>query len=326
MRRLRAGGSHEICHLVYAQINFGMAQSKLLPLSEAVAQFVSDGDQVALGTAQETLIPFAAGHEIIRQRKKELTLIGPISDILFDQMIGAGCVSRIRAAWVGNVITGSGYNFRRAVENGRLQVEDHSNLTISQALRAGAMGVPFLPARTALGSSLYQANDGLREMNCPFTGEKLTAVAAINPDVAIIHVQRADEFGNAHCWGNLGVSREACLAARHILITAEEIVPTEVISSDPNRVITPGFKVSAVAHAPWGAHPSPVPGHYNRDHEFFLDYARQSKTAAAFAQWQAQWVDALKTSDDYLALLGAARVAELKIKRRAPTAVADFGY
>jgi glutaconate CoA-transferase subunit A len=303
-----------------------MAQSKLVPLSEAVAQYVNDGDQVALGTAQETLIPFAAGHEIIRQRKKELTLVGPISDILFDQMIGAGCVSRIRAAWVGNVIAGSAYNFRRAVENGRLQVEDHSNLTISQALRAGAMGVPFLPVRTALGSSLYQTNEGLREMNCPFTGARLTAAAAINPDVTIIHVQRSDEFGNAHCWGNLGISREACLAARHILITAEEIVPTEVISSDPNRVITPGFKVRAVAHTPWGAHPSPVPGHYNRDHEFFLDYARESKTPAGFERWQAQWVNTLKTSSDYLALLGEARMAELRIKQHAATAVADFGY
>lgn len=303
-----------------------MPNSKLLPLSEAVDRYVQDGDQVVLGTAQETLIPFAAGQEIIRQRKKELTLIGPISDILFDQMIGAGCVSRIRAAWVGNVITGSGYNFRRAVESGRLLVEDHSNLTISQALRAGAMGVPFLPARTALGSSLFQSNQGLREMNCPFTGEKLTAVAAISPDVAIIHLQRSDEFGNAHCWGNLGISREACLAARHVLITAEEIVPSEVISSDPNRVITPGFKVSAVSHAPWGAHPSPVPGHYNRDHEFFLEYARQSKTQAGFREWQAKWVDGVTTSSDYLALLGEARVSELKIKRQALTAVADFGY
>ncbi len=299
---------------------------KLLPLAEAVAQFVRDGDQVALGTAQETLIPFAAGHEIMRQRKKALTLIGPISDILFDQMIGAGCVSRVRAAWVGNVITGSGYNFRRAIENGRLQVEDHSNLTISQALRAGAMGVPFLPVRSALGSSLYQTNDSLKEMDCPFTGEKLTAVAAINPDVAIVHVQRADKFGNAHNWGNLGISREACLAAKHILITAEEIVPSEVISSDPNRVIIPGFKVSAVAHAPWGAHPSPVPGHYNRDHEFFLDYARQSKTPPEFAQWQSEWIDGLPTSSDYLALLGEARMAELRIKQQALTAIADFGY
>lgn len=303
-----------------------MAKSKYLSLAEAVKQFVPDGSSVALGTAQETLIPFAAGHEIMRQRRKNLTLIGPISDILFDQMVGAGCVARIQAAWVGNVITGNGHNFRRAVESGQLVMEDHSNLTMAMALRAGAMGVPFMPTRTALGSSLYQSNGRLRQMTCPFTGDTLTAVGALNPDVAIIHVQRADEYGNAHSWGNLGITREACLAARHILITAEEIVPPAIISSDPNRVITPGFKVSAVVHAPWGAHPSPVPGHYNRDHSFFLEYARQSKTSEGFARWQAHWVDSAAGSAAYQALLGPERLADLQIKRPAPTAAADYGY
>jgi glutaconate CoA-transferase subunit A len=303
-----------------------MPKSKLLPLPETIAQFVPDGSLVAMGTAQETLIPFAAGHEIIRQRKKSLTLIGPISDILFDQLVGAGCVAKITAAWVGNVITGNGHNFRRAVESGQLEMEDHSNLTLAMALRAGAMGVPFMPTKTALGSDLYRTNGRLLPFTCPFTGEKLTAVRALNPDVTIIHVQRADESGNAHSWGNLGITREACLAARHIVITAEEIVPPEIISSDPNRVITPGFKVSAVVHAPWGAHPSPAPGHYNRDHNFFLDYATQSKTPEAFAHWQAAWVDSVRSSADYQSLLGQERMDGLKIKHKAETAVADYGY
>lgn len=303
-----------------------MAKSKLLSLGEAVDRFVSDSSSVALGTAQETVIPFAAGHEIIRQRKQNLTLIGPISDILYDQLIGAGCVARIRAAWVGNVITGSGYNFRHAVESGMLEMEDHSNLTIAMALRAGAMGVPFMPTRTALGSDLYRTNSSLKTMACPFTGEMLTAVAAINPDVTIIHVQRADEYGNAHCWGNMGITREACLAARRIVITAEEIVPPEVISSDPNRVITPGFRVSAVVHAPWGAHPSPVPGYYNRDHDFFLEYQSQGRTPERFAAWQAQWVDGVRNSEQYQILLGAERMAALGIKHRALSVAADFGY
>ena len=303
-----------------------MTRSKLRPLSSAIAQFVQDGDSVALGTAQETLIPFAAGHEIMRQRKQNLTLIGPISDILFDQLIGAGCVRKIQAAWVGNVITGSGYNFRRAVESGQLEMEDHSNLTVSMALRAGAMGVPFMPVRTALGSDLYRTNGNLREMDCPFTGERLTAAAAINPDVTIIHVQRADEFGNAHSWGNLGITREACLAAQRIFITAEEIVPTEVITSDPNRIITPAFKVNAVVHAPWGAHPSPVPGYYNRDHEAFLAYQRTNKSPDTHTQWQAQWVDGVQSSVDYMALVGEAKMAELRVKVKAETAVADYGY
>jgi glutaconate CoA-transferase subunit A len=303
-----------------------MTQTKLCSLQEAVAQFVQDGDSIALGTAQETLIPFAAGHEIIRQRRQDLTLIGPISDILFDQLIGAGCVRKIRAAWVGNVITGNSYNFRRAVESGQLEMEDHSNLTIAMALRAGAMGVPFMPTWTALGSDLYRTNSNLREMDCPFTGERLTAVAAINPDVTIIHVQRADAYGNAHCWGNLGITREACLAARRILITAEEIVPTEVITSDPNRIITPAFKVNAVVHAPWGAHPAPAPGYYNRDHEAFLAYQETNKTAESQAQWQAQWVDGIHSSEAYMALLGEERMAALRLKVRAETAVADYGY
>jgi glutaconate CoA-transferase subunit A len=262
-----------------------------------------------MGTAQETLIPFAAGHEIIRQRKRALTLIGPISDILFDQLIGAGCVDRVRAAWVGNVITGSSYNFRRAVEQGEVEMEDHSNLTISMALRAGAMGVPFMPARTALGSDLFQTNQNLKIATCPFTGETLTAVAAINPDVALVHVQRADEFGNAHTWGNLGITREACLASQHVIITTEEIVEPQLINGDPNRIVTPG-----------------VPGYYNRDHQAFIDYRESSKSSAAFAHWLATWVDPVTSSDDYLRLLGADRVAGLTITHHVLSGSVDYGY
>lgn len=303
-----------------------MSQPKLLNLAQAIDRFVPNGSSIALGTAQETLIPFAAGHELIRQRKKNLTLIGPISDILFDQLIGAGCVSKIRAAWVGNVITGSSYNFRRAVEQGEIEMEDHSNLTISMALRAGAMGVPFMPARTALGSGLYQTNPSLKTITCPFTGNTLTAVAAINPDVTIIHVQRSDEYGNAHCWGNLGITREACLASRNIILTAEEIVDPDIISSDPNRVITPGFRVSAVVHAPWGGHPSPVPGYYNRDHQAFIDYKETSTTPERFTQWQARWVDNVHSSDDYLKLVGETQVTDLSIKNHVFSEVIDYGY
>ena len=303
-----------------------MPDSKLLSLSDAVERFVPDGASVIMGTALESFIPFAAGAEIMRQRRRDLTLIGPISDILFDQLIGAGCVQRVRAAWAGNVITGSGYNFRRAVESGAVEVEDHSNLTLVMALRAAAMGVPFMPARTALGSDLYRGNAALKTMTCPFTGERLTAVAAIRPDVAIVHVQRADREGNAHAWGNLGVTREACLAAEHVVITAEEIVAHEIITSDPNRVLTPGFRVSAVVHAPWGAHPSPVPGCYNRDHRFFLEYQDASRTPATFAQWRARWIDGIAGADDYLGLLGAERAAALRLRTRAPSAPADFGY
>ena len=303
-----------------------MPTTKLISLSQAITQFVPDGATVVLGVGLESCIPFAAGHEIIRQRKRDLTLIGPISDILFDQLIGAGCARAVRAAWVGNVITGSGYNFRRAVENGDIQIEDHSNLTLALALRAGAMGVPFLPTRTALGSDLFFTNTSLKTITCPFTAEQLTAVSAITPDVTILHVQRADAGGHAHLWGNFGVAREAALASRHIIICAEEIVAAEVIERDPNRVIAPGLRVSAVVHAPWGAHPSPVPGYYNRDHQMFLDYQRDSQTPEVFAKWQAKWVDSAKTSDAYLELLGQERIAELRLKNHARAEAVDYGY
>jgi glutaconate CoA-transferase subunit A len=300
--------------------------TKLISLHEAIARFVPDGGAVVIGAGLESCIPFAAGHEIIRQRKRSLTLVGPISDILFDQLIGAGCVRAVRAAWVGNVITGSGYNFRRAVESGRIEVEDHSNLTLALALRAGAMGVPFLPARTALGSDLFSTNANLKTVTCPFTAERLTAVAAIVPDVAILHVQRADAEGHAHLWGNVGVAREAALASRHVILCAEEIVTPEVINRDPNRVVAPGFRVSAVVHAPWGAHPSPVPGHYNRDHEMFLSYQRESQTPEKFAAWQARWVDGVRNHDDYLALLGEERTARLALKHHVLSEAVDYGY
>ena len=303
-----------------------MPASKLTGLPEAVSSLVPDGSAVALGTAQETLIPFAAGHEIIRQRKRGLTLIGPISDILFDQIIGAGCVNKIRAAWVGNVITGSGYNFRRAVESGHITVEDHSILTLVTALTAGKMGLPFMPTGTALGSDLYRTNPNLKTMVCPFSGRKLTAVRAIQPDVTIIHAQRSDEYGNAHVWGNMGVTREACLAGRSVIVTAEEIVAPEIISSDPNRVVTPGLRVGAVVHVPWGAHPSPVPGYYNRDHRAFLEYRDASRTEEAFRFWLKKWVDDVRVPADYLRLLGEDRLRELALKQHLFSEPVDYGY
>jgi len=299
---------------------------KLMSLADAITEFVPHGSTVVMGTCLEAMIPFAASHEIIRQQKRNLTLVGPISDICFDQLIGAGCVTRIRAAWVGNVITGSGYNFRRAVETGLVDVEDHSNFTLSAALRAGASGMPFLPVRTALGSDLFKSNPGLKTITCPFSGDTLTAVAAITPDVSIIHVQRADISGNAHLWGNLGVTREACLASDKIILTAETIVDTEVITRDPNRVFTPGFRVSAVVHVPWGGHPSPVPGFYNRDHQAFLDYRDASKTPENFGQWRWHWVDNLAGHQAYLEQLGEHRLTRLQLKHHVLSEPVDYGY
>jgi len=243
---------------------------KLLTMREAIAALVPDGAALALGLQLEQMIPFAAGHEIIRQKKRGLTLIGPISDILFDQMIGAACVEKVIAAWVGNVMMGSAYNFRRAVEHDGMKVFNMTNFTIALALQAGAMGVPFLPARTALGSDVTKGNHFFYQIFSPFEPkESLWAVRALTPDVTIVHVQRADAEGNAHCWGNFGVMIEAVRAAKRVIVIAEEIVEPEVIASDPNRTAVPGFLVSAVVECRYGAHPSPVQGYYKRNDAFF---------------------------------------------------------
>src|SRR6266849_2710230 len=224
------------------------ARSKLVSMHKAIAEHVPSGSMVLMGAQLEHMIPFAAGHELIRQGRGDLTLVGPISDILFDQMIGAGCVSRVMTAWIGNVSAGMGYCFRRAVEQKiprALETVDHTNLTIALALHAAAMGVPFLPTYSTLGSDLLKRNGNLREFSSPVNEERLVPVRALRPDVAILHVQRADAAGNAHLWGNLGVAIDGARASRKVLVIAEEIVAPEVIASDPNRTLIPGFLVTA---------------------------------------------------------------------------------
>ncbi len=302
---------------------------KLVSMAEAVERHVPHGAMVLLGAQMEQMIPFAAGHEIIRQGKRDLTLVGPISDILFDQMIGAGCVARVYAAWVGNVSAGLGHCFRRAVEQGvprTMQTIDYSNFTVALALHAAAMGVPFMPTYSTLGSDLMHRNGNLREFNSPVNEEKLIAVRALRPDVSIIHVQRADAQGNAHIWGNLGVAVDGARAARKLIVVAEEIVGPEVIASDPNRTLIPGFLVSAVVHEPWGAHPSPVQGYYGRDHAYFTQYHEQSRAAADYEKWLERWVLGVEGRKAYMELVGASRAGELGVKEHALSAAADFGY
>jgi|SRR5579884_3915101 len=301
--------------------------SKLRPMRDAIAEFVPDGASVAMGLQMEQMIPFAAGHEIIRQRKRNLTLIGPISDILFDQLIGAGCVEKVIAAWVGNVMMGSAYNFRRAVEQDGMKVFNMTNFSIALALQAGAMGVPFLPSKTALGSDTPKGNHFFYQIFSPFAPkETLWAVRALNPDVTIVHVQRADSEGNAHCWGSFGVMIEGVRAAKRVIVTAEEIVAPDIIASDPNRTVIPGFLVSAVVECPHGAHPSPVQGYYNRDNEFFREYHQGTKTKAETGSWLDTWVYQLQSQNDYLQRLGPGRIESLGVKRHAHAAATDFGY
>jgi glutaconate CoA-transferase subunit A len=308
--------------------------NKLMTMRDAIAQFVPDGASVALGLALEAYIPFAAGHELIRQRKRNLTLIGPISDMLFDQLIGAGCVARVIAAWVGNVSAGLGHNYRRATEGKReiggneankgVVVEDHSNFSIVLALRAGAMGVPYMPTRTLLGTDIVRSNPHLRIIEDD--GMKLVRVPAVVPDVTIIHTQRCDLEGNAHSWGNLGISEEAALAAQRVIITTEEVVTTEVIRSDPNRVLAPAFKVCAVVHEVGGAHPSPVQGHYTRDHAMYHEYHQATRTHEGFVDWLAGWVLGVDNRSAYLQKLGEDRWRALAVKTHRYAAPVDYGF
>jgi glutaconate CoA-transferase subunit A len=288
-------------------------------MAEAIERFVPDGSTVAMGTALEPLIPFAAGHEIIRRRRRDLELVGPISDALFDQLIGAGCVSRVTAAWVGNVSEGLGYCYRRACEEEiprAIEVRDHSNFSISLALWAAAWNVPTLPTRTLLGSDILRRNPGLS------AGFGLVNVGAVKPDVAIAHVQRADELGRAHAWGPLGITEEAGLASERVIVTCEELVDAGVTLSDPNRIIFPETKVVAVVYAPGGAHPSPVQGYFKRDHAFYRDYAEQSRTAEGFEAWLKRWVFEVPDRAAYLERLD---VASLRINHHRYSAPVDYG-
>jgi glutaconate CoA-transferase subunit A len=305
------------------------ASSKLMTMRDAMSQHVPSGSMVLLGAQLEQMIPFAAGHELIRQGRRDLTVVGPISDILFDQMIGAGCVSKVMAAWVGNVSAGVAYCLRRAMEQNlprRIDMIDYSNFTMALALHSGALGIPFLPTYSTLGSDVLKKNGNLREFVSPVNEDKLVAVRALRPDVAILQVQRADKFGNAHIWGSLGVAVDGARAARKVIIVAEEIVAPEVIASDPNRTLVPGFLVAAVVHEPGGAHPSPVQGYYGRDHEYFSEYHAGSRKLEDFEHWLEKWVVRVADRRAYLDQLGIPRFNGLGVREHAHSAPADFGY
>jgi glutaconate CoA-transferase subunit A len=244
-------------------------------------------------------------------------------------MIGAGVARKVVAAWVGNVMMGSAYNFRRAMEDQvphQMEVINHTNFTIALGLHAGALGVPFLPTYTSMGSDIFARNPDLIEFNAPFTDEKMVAVRAITPDVAIVQAQRSDSFGNAHVWGNFGAATDAVRAAKHVIVITEEIVAPKVVASDPNRTMIPGFLVSAVCEVPFGAHPSPIQGYYNRDDNYYAEYHKGTKTRADFEAWLERSVLGVKDRAGFMETLGAERVKGLKVKRPAYAAKTDFGH
>lgn len=259
--------------------------AELLTLAEGVAALVRDGDTVALEGFTH-LIPVAAGHEIIRQGRRDLTLVRMTPDIVYDQMIGAGCASRLVFSWGGNPGVGSLHRLRDAVENDwprPLCLEEHSHAGMANRYAAGAAGLPFAVLRGYVGTDLVRHTPTVGAVSCPFTGEVLTAVAALNPDVAVIHAQRADRRGNVQLWGITGVQKEAVLAAKRSLVTVEEIV--DGIDPRPGAMVLPSWVVTAVAEVPRGAHPSYAQGYYQRDNDYYRAWDAISRDRDAFRGW-----------------------------------------
>ncbi|MBI5069087.1 MAG: CoA transferase subunit A [Deltaproteobacteria bacterium] len=250
--------------------------SKVVSMKEAIAAHVRDGDTVVIEGFTH-LICFAAGHEIIRQRRRDLTLARLTPDLVFDQMIGAGCARKLVFSWAGNPGAGSLHAFRRAVESGALEIEEYSHFGMVARLAAGAARLPFGVLRNYMGSDLPAANPRIRTVACPYTGETLATVPALEPDVTIVHAQRADRQGNTQVWGLMGVQKEAAFASKRVVVVVEELVDEAVIRADPNRTLIPGLVVDAVVVEPWGCHPSYAQGHYDRDNDFYVDWEAISK-------------------------------------------------
>ncbi|HEY1274403.1 MAG TPA: CoA-transferase [Thermoleophilaceae bacterium] len=262
----------------------------LVRLEEAVSELVHDGDSVALEGFTH-LIPFAAGHEIVRQRLRDLTLIRMTPDLIYDQMIGAGCARRMIFSWGGNPGVGSLHRFRDAVENGwpaPLELEEHSHAGMANRYAAGASNIPFAVLRGYVGTELMERTGTLAPISCPFTGEMLTAVSALNPDVGIVHAQRADREGNVQIWGIIGVQKEIVLASDRSLVTVEEVVAE--LEPQPGAIVLPAWAVTAVAEAPRGAHPSYAHGYYDRDNGFYQRWDAISRERDTFTEWMDEHV------------------------------------
>jgi glutaconate CoA-transferase subunit A len=270
-------------------------------MSEAIAAHVHDGDTLAIEGFTH-LISFAAAHEIIRQKRRDLTLCRLTPDLVADQMIAAGCVRKLVFSWVGNPGAGSLHAFRRAVEHSKqtLELDEYSHFGLVSRFAAGAAGLPFWPLRNYAGTDLPRVNANIRQVTCPFTGDSLAAVPALTPDVAIIHAQRADANGNAQMWGVLGVQKEAAFAAERVIVVAEEIVDESVVRADPNRTVIPGFIVDAVVREPWGAHPSYAQGYYDRDNEFYVAWEEISKDEKRLASYLDEYVYGVRDRREYI--------------------------
>ncbi len=297
--------------------------SKLISLTEAVSTYVSDND-IVYAAGFTHLIPFAAGHEIIRQGKKNLTLARATPDLIYDQMVAAGCAKKVIFSYMGNPGVGSLRIVRSAIEKDEIEWEEYSHFGMITRLQAGASGLPFLPMNQTGATDLERENPNIKRVIDPYSGAEVITVPALNPDVAIVHVQRCDKHGNAHLWGIVGEQKEVAFASKKVILTAEEIVDEEIIRSDPNRTLIPGFIVNAVCHVPYAAHPSYAQGYYDRDNEFYLNWDKVSESPELTKKYLDEWVYGVKDRNEYYEKLGSQKQNSLKIQSRL-SATVDYG-
>ncbi|MDX6770388.1 MAG: CoA-transferase [Elusimicrobiota bacterium] len=300
-------------------------KNKVMTMKEAVSSLVSDGDTLVIEGFTH-LISFAAAHEIIRQRKKDLTLARLTPDLVYDQLIHAGCARKLVFSWAGNPGVGSLHAFRRAVEAQppTLEIEEYSHFGMVARLSAGAANLPFWPLRNYAGTDIPGANPRIKTVDCPFTGEKLAAVPALRPDCTIVTAQRADKSGNAQIWGLMGVQKEAAFASKKVILVVEELVDESVIRADPNRTLIPGLQVDAVVVEPWGAHPSYAQGYYDRDNDFYGAWDKIARDPKTFDAYLDEFVHGVKDRAGYMAKNPG--LAERLKADPLPCAGVDYGY
>jgi glutaconate CoA-transferase subunit A len=287
---------------------------KLVSMQEAIAKYVNNDCSVAIEGFTGSIC-FAAGHEIIRQRRRNLTLIRMTPDLIYDQMIAAGVARKLIFSYTGNPGVGSLYCIRRAVEKdipGPLELEEYSHYGLVGRYAAGASRSPFFPLRSYVGSDMLKVNPLIKLIDDPYGTGKIAVVPPLNPDVAILHAQRADRLGDTQLWGLLGMQKEVAFAAKHVIVVVEELVDQATVRADPNRTLIPGLIVDAVVHEPYGAHPSYVQGYYDRDNESYLAWDKLSQDPAAVEAWLGEWVYGLENHAAYVRKLGPAYFDKLK--------------
>ena len=301
--------------------------NKVVSMQDAVRELVHDGDTVAIEGFTH-LICFAAGHEIIRQRKKDLTLARMTPDVIYDQMIGAGVASKLIFSWLGNPGVGSLHAVRRRIEKSDpapLEIEEYSHFGMVCRYMAGAANLPFMPLRSYEESDIPSVNENIRWVDSPYAKDRIAVVPPLNPDVAIIHAQRADQDGDAQIWGLLGCQKEAAFAAKRVIVVVEELVEESVVRADPNRTIIPGIKVDAVVVEPFACHPSYVQGYYDRDNRFYMDWDKIARDPGTFDAWLKDWVYDLSSHSDYVEKFGGAYWDGLRPTGEALSGEVDYG-